>query len=178
MNLFDSYLASLSTRYDNIVIYGDFNLPKIIWDSPGQTTGSEFHKFTELLHDYFLSQVNHQPTRGDNILDLIITSEPEQVRVSNILLPKESGIVTDHNCVAFDVKANVRGPTELNRHVCDHKKGDFQCLRSTLQNIDFSNIVERSTNVNMAWQEWEETFVVTVREFISTRKIKGKLSTP
>ena len=35
-----------------------------------------------------------------------------------------------------------------------------------------------STNVNMVWQEWKEKFVVTVREFISTRKIKGKLSPP
>ena len=62
MNLFDSYLVSLSTNYDNIVIYGDLNLPKIIWDSPGQTTGSYEIQFTELLHDYFVSQVNHQPT--------------------------------------------------------------------------------------------------------------------
>ena len=55
MNLFDSYLASLSTRYDNIVIYGDFNLPKIVWDSPGQTTGSYEIQYMELQHDYSLS---------------------------------------------------------------------------------------------------------------------------
>ena len=66
----------------------------------------------------------------------------------------------------------------LNGNVYDYKKGDFQGLRSILQNIDFSNTVEGSTNVNMAWQEWKEKFVVTVREFIPTRKIKGKLSPP
>ena len=158
------YLASLSTHYDNIVIYGDLNLPKIIWDSPGQTTGSYEKQFTKLPHDYSLSQTNHQPTRGENILDLIITSVLEQVRVSNILLPKEVGIVTDHNCIVFHVKANVKTPTKLNRHVYHYKKRDFQGLRSTLQNIDFSNIVERSTNVNMAWQQWKETFVITVRK--------------
>ena len=111
-------------------------------------------------------------------MGLIITSVPEQVKISNIMLPKKSGIVTDHNCIVFHVKANVRVPTKLNRHVHDYKKGDFQGLRSTLQNIDFSNIVERSTNVNMAWEEWKETFVITVREFIPTIKIKGKLSPP
>ena len=111
-------------------------------------------------------------------MDLIITNVPEQVKVSNILLLKESGIVTGHNCIVFHVKANVRAPTELNRHVYDYKKGDFQGLRSILQNIDFSNIVEGSTNVNMPWKEWKEKFVVTVREFIPTRKIKGKLSPP
>ena len=68
--------------------------------------------------------------------------------------------------------------TKLNRHIYDYKNGDLHGLRLTLQNIDFSNIVERSTNVNMAWQEWKETFVITVRKFIPTRKIKGKLSPP
>ena len=121
LNLFDSYLAILSTCYDNIVIYGDFNLPKIIWDSPDQTTGSDELQFTELLNDYFLSQVNNQPTRGENILDLIITSAPDQVKVNDILLPQESGIVTDHNCIfVFEVKANIKAQTKQNRHVYDY----------------------------------------------------------
>jgi hypothetical protein len=69
-------------RYDNIVICGDFNLPKINWDSPDQTSGSDEILLTELLNDYFLSQVNHHPTRGENILDLIITSVPDWSRQS------------------------------------------------------------------------------------------------
>ena len=178
LNLFDSYLAILSTCYDNIVIYGDFNLPKIIWYSPDQTTGSDELQFTELLNDYFLSQVNNQPTRGENILDLIITSAPDQVKVNDILLPQESGIVTDHNCIFFEVKANVKAQTKQNRHVYDYLKGDFQGLRSTLHNIHLSNVVEISTNVNVAWLQWKAKFVCAVREFIPTRKIKGKSSPP
>ena len=178
LNLFDSYLAILSTCYDNIVIYGDFNLPKIIWDSPDQTTGSDELQFTELLNDYFLSQVNNQPTRGENILDLIITSAPDQVKVNDILLPQESGIVTDHNCIFFEVKANVKAQTKQNRHVYDYLKSDFQGLRSTLHSIDLSNVVEISTNVNVAWLQWKAKFVCAVREFIPTRKIKGKSSPP
>ena len=51
MNLFDSYTSLVCQRAKiNIVIYEDFNLPKIIWDSPGQTTGSYEIQFTELLH--------------------------------------------------------------------------------------------------------------------------------
>jgi hypothetical protein len=94
------------------------------------------------------------------------------------LLPKESGIVTDHNCIVFHVKAKVKVPTKLNRHVYDYQKGDFQGLRSTLQNIDLSNIIESSADVNEAWLEWKEKFVAALREFIPTKKIKGKLSPP
>ena len=174
-------ISNHSTPNNNhtTIICGDFNLREIIWDSPDQTAGSDEFQFTELLNDYFLSQVNLQPTRGENILDLIITSVPDQVKVSNILLPQDSGIVTDHNCIVLQVKANVKILSKLNRHVYDYQKGDFQGLRSTLQNIDLSNIVESGTNViNEAWLEWKEKFVAAVREFIPTRKIKGKHSTP
>jgi hypothetical protein len=33
--------------------------------------------FTEQLNDFFLTQVNTLPTRGNNILDLIIPSLPD-----------------------------------------------------------------------------------------------------
>ena len=111
-------------------------LSKIIWYSPDETAGSDELQFTELLNDYFFSQVNLQPTRGENILDLIITRVPDQAKVSNILLLQESGIVTDHNCIVFQVKGNVKALPKLNRHVYDYQKGDFQGQRSTLQNID------------------------------------------
>jgi hypothetical protein len=94
------------------------------------------------------------------------------------LLPKESGIVTDHNCIVFHVKAKIKVPTKLNRHVYDYQKGDFKGLRSTLHNIDLSNIIESSADVNEAWLEWKEKFVAALREFIPTKKIKGKLSPP
>ena len=168
----------MSARYDDILIYGDFNLPKIIWDSPDQTTGVDEIQFTELLNDYFLSQVNHQPTRANIILDLVITSVPEKVQVDAILLPQESRVITDHNCLIFHVKATVIAPVKLNRYVYDYQKGDFEGLRSNLQNIDFSNIVESNTDVNGAWLEWKERYIAAVRNFIPLRKIKGKSSPP
>ena len=45
--------------------------------------GADEIYFIELLSNYFLYQVNHEATRSDNILDLVITSVPDQV---NILL--------------------------------------------------------------------------------------------
>ena len=125
-----------------------------------------------------ISQVNHQPTRGNNILDLVITSVPEKVQVDAILLPQESGVITDHNCLIFHFKATVKAPVKLNRFVYDYHKGDFEGLRSTLQNIDFSKIVESNTDVNAAWLEWKERYIAAVRNFIPMGKIKGKSSPP
>ena len=94
------------------------------------------------------------------------------------LLPQASGVITDHNCLIFHFKATVKAPVKLNRFVYDYHKGDFEGLRSTLQNIDFSKIVESNTDVNAAWLEWKERYIATVRNFIPMKKIKGKSSPP
>jgi hypothetical protein len=87
-------------------------------------TGADEIQCTELLNDYFLSQVNHQPTRANNFLDLVITIVPEKVQVDAILLPRESGVITDHNCLIFHVKATVIASVKLNRYVYDRYEID------------------------------------------------------
>ena len=130
------------------------------------------------MNDYFLYQVNKQPTRGENILDLVITTVPDQVKVETILPPQESGIITDHNCVVFNIRATVKAPVKLNRYVYDYQKANFEGLRSILQSIDFSNIIESNTDVNVAWSQWKEKYLAAIRDFVPMRKIKGKNSPP
>ena len=76
---FNLCLAKLCSDYFNILLCGDFTFPRINWNSPEVTTGVDEVQFTELLNDYYLTQVNTFPTRGDHILDLVITSVPGQV---------------------------------------------------------------------------------------------------
>ncbi|CAB4032671.1 Hypothetical predicted protein, partial [Paramuricea clavata] len=51
----------------------------ISWKSPELTTGVDEVQFTEQLYDYHLTQMNTFPTRGNNVLDLVITNVPSQV---------------------------------------------------------------------------------------------------
>ena len=39
--------------------------------------------FVETLNDHFLTQVNTSPTRDQNILDLIIATVPEYVKITD-----------------------------------------------------------------------------------------------
>ena len=68
-----------------MVICGDINLPNIFWDSVDSASGANVLPFIEALHDHFLTQINNTPTRGSNILDLVITSAPEHTRVTDML---------------------------------------------------------------------------------------------
>jgi len=58
-----------------MLICGDFNFPKIHWESPDKTKGADEIAFVEQLGDYYLTQLNTIPTRGKHILDLVIISK-------------------------------------------------------------------------------------------------------
>ena len=69
-------LASLSRVTWPVFIGGDFNCPGINWDrfkAPADNVQDLFLKFT--LSNGF-SQLVNEPTRQDNILDLVLCNEP------------------------------------------------------------------------------------------------------
>ena len=58
------------------IIMGDFNHGRIQWKSL-QSTGSEDQKFLNLVQDCFLIQHVLEPTRGENVLDIVLSSQKE-----------------------------------------------------------------------------------------------------
>ena len=108
LDKFNSILADLSSRHDNIIICGDFNFPKVNWQSPAKTFGADEISFTEQLNDFYLTQLNTLATRGVNILDLDISSVPNQINNITLLNPENSGLFTDHSVIIFDLKTSVR----------------------------------------------------------------------
>ena len=91
--------------FPNILLTGDFKLPSISWSDDNYTIqsnptyGTEINnKFLDIVNDHSLSQHVLEPTRGNNILDLVFTTKPDMVTNVNV----ESGM-SDHNLVVFDV---------------------------------------------------------------------------
>ena len=58
-----------------------------------KVTGIYELAFPEQLHDQHLLQLNNTPTRGNNILDLVVTNAPEHVSVTQILSSEETSIL-------------------------------------------------------------------------------------
>ena len=82
----------------NIWLMGDFNLPKVDWQSSAPTPDCKFPTFyrecLEVFNDCLLEQTVTSPTRGKHILDLFFNSNPTLIdRVS--ILPGFS----DHDIV-------------------------------------------------------------------------------
>ena len=60
------------------VIMGDFNHGHIQWESL-EIAGGDDHQFLFLTQDCFLNQHVLEPTRGGNLLDIILSSQNELV---------------------------------------------------------------------------------------------------
>ncbi len=64
-------------RNKNAIIVGDFNCPSINWNSmQGDQEGS---RLIEMVEVSFISQIVTQPTRGNNMLDLELTTDTDLI---------------------------------------------------------------------------------------------------
>ena len=79
---------------------GYFNHGHIQWNSL-ESTGGEDQQFLLLIQESFLSQHVLEPTRGENVLDLFLSSQNELV--DNVKIHEPLGN-SDHNQIHFDIK--------------------------------------------------------------------------
>ena len=152
MDKFESFLQDVCTHHPKIVLAGDFNLPHVCWNSQELTTGTNENTFISILRDFFLEQVNTTPTRGNNILDLVITSTPERIHISEVLKPTDSEILTDHSAIIFDISLMSNPVPKIKRTVFDYHRADFDGLRSHLHSsLNLTETISMDGDINQDW---------------------------
>ena len=82
------------------LIMGDFNHPEIRWNS--LDSSNESANVLLLVQNCFLTQHVLEPTRGDNVLDLILSSNKEFV--DNVTVVEPLG-TSDHSQIHFNLIA-------------------------------------------------------------------------
>ena len=78
---------------------GDFNHGHIQWKFP-ESTGGEDQQFIFLIQDSFLTQHVLEPTREENVLDIVLSSQKQLVDIVKIHKPLGK---SDHNQIHFDM---------------------------------------------------------------------------
>ena len=96
-NLQDEILAKSNSAVS--IMLDDFNLPNICWYNLALSCNDGLHNnFHEFVLHNDLSQFVKEPTRNNNILDLLLTSHPNLFRP--ILIQSSKGN-SDHHVVFF-----------------------------------------------------------------------------
>ena len=159
-----SIADNLFPNYDKIIITGDFNLPNISWTSTTHTsTGLLGQNFCDILDDYFMTQLCLTPTRESNILDLLITNQPEQISSLDICDLTEIGMTTDHKVIRFTCCKTFNTITSNKRLVYDYKRGrNFDDLRKRLLDMDICHLMTNNgtdTTIDDDWSIWKSKCV-------------------
>ena len=103
-----------NVKQKQIILTGDFNCPHIDWNIPTVPPGSDDRQIQfdliNLASEAQLTQVHNEPTRGNNILDLVFTSNPSLCKNSQTVpgISDHHALVTDFDIVPQRIKQKKR----------------------------------------------------------------------
>lgn len=172
-NMFRNSLTLVQNKYPDtpIFIFGDFNYPQISWPllSIPDRSSKEAEQFLDVTLDFNLHQSITCPTRGNNTLDLLLTSCPDDIK-SVTALPGLSDHSLLHICIASPLKR--RSPTT--QLITDYKRGNFDAINNELA-LFFDSFrdtyLTRSVNAN--WELYKTTLLNLKNGHIPTIVIKS-----
>ena len=123
-----------------VVIMGDFNYAGINWET-SQASCKDGDTFIETLRDNFLYQHVKEPTRGDKVLDLVLSlseNDIDTIEVSHGLGKSDHKTLIWNYLISSDRKENVI-------EVPDFRKAKFNELRSLVNSENWDVLSTLST---------------------------------
>ena len=155
-----------------VIITGDFNHESIDWDL--MEAQAEGQKFLDLIEDLFLHQHVTTATRENNLLDLVLSTNPEQIR--NIEVTERFG-TSDHNRVKFDIimKEETKQWKEKFR---DYRNADYAKIRNEVKDVNWSEL-DNQSNIETAWKKFLELLDKVVEKHVKVKeRVRGKPPKP
>ena len=147
---------SAGTEVPDIYILGDLNLPNHNWEGltgDERTASDHSSSATEAFTDEnFLSQLVTEPTRGHNILDVILTNRPDYVIKTRV---ETCNSISDHKVVTSVLGYDMTGTRSVTNQNFDrwsfngvsYHRADFERLEEILSDIDWDLLWETCKSV-------------------------------
>jgi ribonuclease P/MRP protein subunit RPP40 len=138
-------------RNKHAVVVGDFNCPNVDWET--MSGDQEGKRLIDMVEDSFLTQVVRQPTRNDNILDLVLTSDPDTISKCEV---GEKLVGCDHNLVRFKVttKCNL---VDNKVRVPNYRMANFDRARELLPATEWERLSR--DDIEGAWTNFKNKLI-------------------
>ena len=153
------------------VLMGDFNVHEAGWlrYSDGSTPeGRELHDVSSV---YGLEEKVRAPTRGDYLLDLVLTDMGSDVKCKVI-----DG-VSDHNAVLGEILFRVPEVHEVTRELFDYGKAPWQQIQEDLDAVDWKDLFCSAGSVDASAVCFTEVLERIIRRHVACRTSRVKVST-
>ena len=132
-------LTEDGSKQREVILAGDFNCPDIDWSTHTAHSSGQDNLIQQTLVDIssssLLSQVQHTPTRGKSLLDLVFASNPTLV-TSSISIPG----VSDHDIVCTDYNTKPQVTRQKARKCFKFKQADWEQIKKDMD--DAAHTVE------------------------------------
>ena len=159
---------SVSNR---IILAGDFNVHNREWLGSTKTTPAGEY-MEDLCHLHCLTQHVHEPTRGPNKLDLIL-SDFESVTVA---VDQPLGR-SDHSVIIADFLTQPHREPKSSRTVWRYHKADWARMNSFFATTDWETLI--TNDVNESCEAVTSQIVLGMKKFIPNKTLKtSKSSAP
>ena len=151
-DLFFSALDHLAESCARVCVLGDFNLPQFNWDLFLYPDTHLYKMAASFICNHGLTQLVDDPTRGNNILDLILCSDVMSIDDTCILPPLGS---SDHVVISYILQMSFdNSSTETSDNTCtrpNFSKADWPGLCNYLSSVNWLSVFQDCAVTQQYW---------------------------
>ena len=168
LNFWNALESSISRAFDetdNVILNGDWNidflkpLPQVVHD---------------LLNLYGLKNIIAEPTRfgqfRNSLLDPVLVSD-SITAIDSGVIPVERHI-SDHDGVFIIVNSPILNHPSFTRDIWLHKLGNYELLRTKLNQINWQNILQNTANVDLAAELFTNMLISVAKTCITVKTVE------
>jgi len=141
------------------VLVGDLNLPNVDWTAYTGPNHEVCQQFLNCVSESSYSQLVDFSTRGNNILDIMLTTDPSLFTSVKPDVPISS---SDHCSIVLDMVVSYPYHCASSARQCMEPsiryrwhKGDYESLERYLSSIDWYEVVHQNPSAMDAWSAFE-----------------------
>jgi len=163
-------LKKLCATEKLVIITGDCNLPDIDWSCYHAPNSAIYNMFIDFVNNFGFHQYVNQPTRNENILDIVMATSDTFLEDLSVSVPLGT---SDHNTVIF--KTNISACSvdqETSVSYYDFAKGDYESVNEYLSAIDWDVVFSANITVQGCWDAFTCIINDVCERFIPVRVSK------
>ncbi len=139
-----------------VVLLGDYNLPLVDWSTYTCPSAPIYMEFMNLVHAQGLVQTVFEPTRGHNVLDLVLCSD--ELLISDVLV-EPSFSNSDHSSVVFQLVSNKQRTANCNEQqhwFRNFRRLDVLTAKQLLGSTNWKSVFSGCSNAQQMWDIFKE----------------------
>ena len=156
-----------SVDVQNVILLEDFNFRNIDWVT-GDCASSLEKRFLDCLQDNLLVQRVDSPTRGENILDLVISGDPSSVTKCAVL---GNFGTSDHNIILTELSCPLPRINYAPRKIYLYSKGDYSALNEEIETIDWDSNMT-SGDIEENWLFFNHQYQILLDKHVPFKFVK------